>query len=78
MRALFCLCSYTHDAIGDWHNIRMEKKRKRVGQRKYRPSMVRVGKLWVDRGVPKPGVNMERMMDEIREERFRHIRAECQ
>ena len=43
---------------------------KRVEQR---PSMVKIDGLWVHRGVPEPGVNWERIVEDVREERIQSL-----
>jgi AbrB family looped-hinge helix DNA binding protein len=37
------------------------------------PSMVRVRGLWVHQGVPEPGTDWDRVLDDVREERIRDI-----
>jgi len=41
--------------------------------RRAQPSMVRVGRFWVHQGVPEPGINWDRVVDDAREERIRDI-----
>jgi AbrB family looped-hinge helix DNA binding protein len=37
------------------------------------PSMVKVDGLWVHRGIPEPGVNWERIVEDVREERIQSL-----
>jgi AbrB family looped-hinge helix DNA binding protein len=43
---------------------------KRVEQR---PSMIKVDGLWVHQGVPEPGINWERIVEDVREERIESL-----
>jgi AbrB family looped-hinge helix DNA binding protein len=38
-----------------------------------RPSMIKVDGLWVHQGIPQPGANLERFLEEIREERIKFV-----
>lgn len=37
------------------------------------PSMVQVDGLWVHQGVPEPGCDWERVVDDVREERIKDV-----
>lgn len=39
----------------------------------HKPSMVKVGGVWVHQGVAEPGTNCETIVDDIREERIQDI-----
>ena len=43
---------------------------KRVEQR---PSMTRIDGLWVHQGIPQPGTNWERILEDVREERIESV-----
>ena len=43
---------------------------KRVEQR---PSMAKIDGLWVHRGIPQPGANWERILEDVREERIESV-----
>jgi len=43
--------------------------------RRQQPSMVRVGGLWVHQGVAERGVNLQRVLDDVREERLRDLQS---
>ena len=38
-----------------------------------RPSMLRVGGLWIHQGVAEPGTSWQRVLDEVREERLQDV-----
>jgi AbrB family looped-hinge helix DNA binding protein len=38
-----------------------------------RPSMVKVDGLWVHQGIPEPGANWERIVEDVREERIESL-----
>jgi AbrB family looped-hinge helix DNA binding protein len=38
-----------------------------------RPSMMKVDGLWAHQGIPQPGANWERLLEEIREERIKSV-----
>jgi AbrB family looped-hinge helix DNA binding protein len=38
-----------------------------------RPSMIKIDGLWVHQGIPQPGVNWERVLEEVREERTQSV-----
>jgi AbrB family looped-hinge helix DNA binding protein len=38
-----------------------------------RPSMIKVDGLWVHQGVPQPEVNLDRALDDVREERIKSL-----
>ena len=38
-----------------------------------KPSMLRVGGVWVHQGVAEPGTKWDRLLDDVREERIRDI-----
>jgi len=37
------------------------------------PSMVQVGRFWIHQGVPEPGTDWDRVLDDVREERISDI-----
>jgi AbrB family looped-hinge helix DNA binding protein len=43
---------------------------KRVEQR---PSMTKIDGLWVHQGIPQPGANWERILEDVREERIESV-----
>ncbi len=38
-----------------------------------RPSMTRIDGLWVHQGIPQPGANWERTLEDVREERIESV-----
>lgn len=40
---------------------------------KQQPSMLKVGGIWVHQGVPEAGIDWDRVVDDVREERIRDI-----
>ena len=38
-----------------------------------RPSMIKVDGLWVHQGIPQPGANWERILEDVREERIESV-----
>jgi len=40
---------------------------------KEQPALVKVDGLWVHRGVPQPGANWDRIINEVREERIESV-----
>jgi AbrB family looped-hinge helix DNA binding protein len=38
-----------------------------------RPSMTMIDDLWVHQGIPQPGANWERILEEVREERIESV-----
>jgi AbrB family looped-hinge helix DNA binding protein len=38
-----------------------------------RPSMIKVDGLWVHQGVPQPEVNLDRVLDDVRNERIKSL-----
>jgi len=43
---------------------------KRIEQR---PSMTKIDGLWVHQGIPQPGANWERILEDVREERIESV-----
>jgi bifunctional DNA-binding transcriptional regulator/antitoxin component of YhaV-PrlF toxin-antitoxin module len=40
---------------------------------KQKPSMLRLGGVWVHQGIAEPGADWQHLVEEVREERLRHI-----